>query len=361
MKPCIAIAMSGGVDSTIAAYLLKRRGHPVMGFHFLTGFEADSNRQPEDRSAPPPPGGPAPLERLRQIARHLEIPLHILDIRSEFEQVVVGYFARTYRSGKTPNPCAVCNPEIKFGTVLAAARKQGADYLATGHYARIRTDKTGAVHLLSGRDTEKEQSYFLALVSRDQLARACFPLARFTKTEVKRLAGETGVLPLVRKESQDICFIHHTPYGEFLHQSGRIQSKPGPIVDAQGKVIGTHRGLHLFTVGQRRGINCPAPEPYYVLRLDVEGNRLVVGRTQDLMASECRVEHINWISPVPTSPVRVHTRLRYRHRAAASTVYPIDALTATVRFHTPQSAITPGQCAVFYRGREVLGGGWIER
>lgn len=354
MKPRIAIAMSGGVDSSVAAYLLKRQGHDVFGLHFITGYEQ------KDREIPDAGNVPSDTGQIAAIARNIGIPMEILDIRSEFKESVVDYFTGTYLAGKTPNPCMVCNPRIKFGAVLSAARKWGAACLATGHYAGITKDKRGRFHLLRGVDPHKEQSYFLALLTQQQLASALFPLAGMTKPTVKQIAADKGLDPLVRQESQDICFVRDKTYGEFLVRKGNIEPKPGSIEDVNGKKLGVHQGLHLFTIGQRRGINCPAARPYYVVRMDTRDNRLVIGHREELSTSTCSVSRINWVVPAPSSPIRVRTRVRYRHRATPSTVHPVDPHSAVVGFDAPQSAVTPGQCAVFYRGREVLGGGWIE-
>ena len=346
MKPFIAVAMSGGVDSTVTAYRLKQQGHEVCGIHFITGYE----KAPSTGSS---------VDTVSAIADRLGIPLDIIDIRREFEHAVIDYFTRTYQAGETPNPCMVCNASIKFGTVLSEAQKRGASFLATGHYAKIVRDDHGRIHLRKGCDPIKEQSYFLALLTQQQLSQAIFPLGDLKKSEVKRFARDRGLSPLIRQESQDICFIPEGRYGEFLFHRRAISPKSGPIVDVEGNLLGEHKGLHLFTIGQRRGINCPAAEPYYVIRIDIAENRLVVGRRNNLYASRCRVDAINWITSTPTDPVSVCTRVRYRHHAAPSILYPETPHTATVRFHHPQTAITPGQCAVFYREGEVLGGGWI--
>jgi tRNA-uridine 2-sulfurtransferase len=269
---------------------------------------------------------------------------------------VVDYFSRTYLGGETPNPCMVCNPRIKFGALLEWAETEGCRALATGHYARVVCDESGRSRLFKGADPDKDQSYFLARLDQHQLARAVFPLGELTKPQVRALATARGISPPAVKESQDVCFVRTGGYAEFI---GREPSPPGLIEDMRGTVIGEHRGLHRFTVGQRRGINRPAARPYYVVRLDRERNRLVVGTQQDLLAPACRVVAINWIAPSPGAPVRVATRVRYRTREVPSTLTPFDPGSAIVRFDAPQSAVTPGQAAVFYAGQEVLGGGFI--
>ncbi|MFC1812953.1 tRNA 2-thiouridine(34) synthase MnmA [Thermodesulfobacteriota bacterium] len=366
MKPLTAIAVSGGIDSLVAAYLLKNECHEVIGIHFLTGYEAlnlDPTKKPVSVS-PHAPGVSTAKEETRRSADHISnqlgIRVELLDCSTEFNKTVVDYFTQTYQAGRTPNPCLVCNPRIKFGTVLSFAEKLGASRLATGHYARLNRDGQGRFHLLRGIDKKKDQSYFLAMMTQSKLAGACFPLGDMTKSEVVDLARDKGLHPVKRAESQDICFIKGNRYGEFLSTRSGFEPEPGIIEDVNGDILGEHQGLHLFTIGQRRGINCPAAEPYYVVRIDKTKNRLVVGYKKDLLSSECRIVNINWIIQKPDSPIKVQTRVRYRHIAAPSTLIPVDAGTAVVRFKTPQSALTPGQGAVFYRDDEVLGGGWID-
>lgn len=340
MKPLTAVAVSGGVDSLMAAALLKTQGYPVFGIHFLTGYE------PEKRN-------------VAAVADQLGIPLHVVNLADAFRTEVVEYFLQTYLIGKTPNPCLVCNPVVKFGILFEHARHLGAERLATGHYARIVQDAHHQPHLFMGVDRRKDQSYFLAFLTRQQLARACFPLGEMKKSDVRELAALEGLHPVTHKESQDACFISSHRYTDFLTEQLGVASSPGDIVDRDGRILGRHAGLHRFTIGQRRGIDCPAAEPYYVLRLDTQSNRLVVGPKRDTLSSECRVQAINWIQPEPSEPIRVHTRVRYRHSAAASTLTPQPRQQAVVLFDAPQSAITPGQGAVFYIGEEVIGGGWI--
>lgn len=365
MKKLIAIAVSGGIDSLVAAFRLKQQGHELIGIHFVTGYENDPCFKPyeagpenENKTA-----GSVATESVTQKVKHIEnqlgIPIAILDCREPFKSKVVDYFTQTYQTGQTPNPCLMCNRSIKFGTLLDFAGRLGASGLATGHYAKALKSKEGRWHLLKGRDRGKDQSYFLALLSQKQLASAYFPLGAMTKSEVIRLAAEEGLTPFVKAESQDVCFIKAKNYADFLALQPGFRSEPGFIEDVSGNIIGEHRGLHHFTIGQRRGINCPAAEPYYVVRIDRDRNRLVVGAKHDLQTEECRVVGINWICAPPDLPVDVHTRVRYRHQAVASTLMPSSNGTAVIRFATPQSAVTPGQGAVFYLGDEVLGGGWI--
>lgn len=344
--PYAAIALSGGIDSLVAARILKEKGHDLLGIHFTTGYEQISTQQ------------------VRHISEQLEIPVKIIDCSADFNKLVVRYFINTYKSGKTPNPCLVCNPLIKFGIVLDFCRNLKADFLATGHYAQIYKDSNNRFHLLKAKDFKKDQSYFLAFMSQKQLASACFPLGGLTKNKVRKIAEQKGLEPSVKKESQDICFIKGS-YKDFLFKHGNIKQKPGPIKDIKGSIIGTHNGLHLFTVGQRRGINCPGPQPYYVVSIDTPNNSLIVGFKDDLLTGQCRVEDINWINKPELldagKQMCVHVRLRYRHEPVKALVCPKDNNTVKLEFETPQSAVSPGQGAVFYNNDEVLGSGWICR
>lgn len=358
MKPVIAIAISGGIDSLVAAYLLKQQGWQTFGLHFITGFETRCGGETGfPQSTEPLADQSHPVMR---IAEQLDMPVYLVDCQRAFATDVVGYFCRTYAAGRTPNPCLVCNPKIKFGYLLDTAIKKGASALATGHYARIEKDEHARAHLLKGADSAKDQSYFLAFLNQYQLSRAVFPLHSMTKDAVKALATDLKLQPVERDESQDICFIKGQSYGDFLSRWGNLESKPGLIEDMKGAIIGEHKGLHLFTIGQRKGINCPAPAPYYVVRINPAENRLTVGTKIDLVSSECRIGAINWIQEPTSTVFEAHTKLRYRHKAAPASVRIESDHRATVRFHSPQSAVTPGQGAVFYSGDEILGGGWIE-
>jgi tRNA-specific 2-thiouridylase len=347
----IAVAISGGVDSLVAAFLLKQAGHDVVGLHFRTGFENGAAGA----------HGPAPRpSAIAALARQVGIPLEVLDLSQAFRETVVAYFTAAYQAGRTPNPCLFCNPTIKFGHLLSHAREGGAQGLATGHYARVREDPDGRRHLLRGVDSQKDQSYFLSRLSPDQLQCAHFPLGGLTKNEVRRIARDNRLAPAVRSESQDICFIRGMSYHAFLQGQKGFQPREGVIEDTRGRVLGRHQGLHLFTIGQRRGINCPAAEPYYVVGLDHHRNRLIVGQREELARTSCGVKDVNWIHRPALWPADVTAQIRYRHRGAAAKLEETATGTVAVTFATPQNAITPGQGAVFYQGNEVLGGGWID-
>lgn len=353
MKTKTAVAISGGVDSLMAACLLREQGLDVIGIHFITGFETVISPAQHPQADKP--------QEIFAIGKQLDIPLEIVDIRAEFKEKIIKYFIQTYQRGQTPNPCMRCNPTIKFGTILFYARRLGAQKLATGHYAKLEKDECGNFHLFKGIDIQKDQSYFLARLTQQHLANACFPLGKMKKSDVKKMAAQKGLRPVTEGESQDVCFISHGSYGEFLSAQNGFEPEPGFIEDVTGQIIGKHQGLHLYTIGQRRGINCPAAEPYYVIRLDTARNRLVVGAKEHLASSECKVVDINWIGKAPQAPLSVRTRVRYRSKEVASIVTPRNENTAVVRFENPQSAVTPGQGAVFYRKNEILGGGWIEQ
>ncbi|MBU4316178.1 MAG: tRNA 2-thiouridine(34) synthase MnmA [Proteobacteria bacterium] len=359
MENTVAIALSGGVDSLFSALLLKHRGLPLFGIHFITGFEKTAPLNQGD-STPEGPGFEMENHPLKAMEEGLGFPIKILDIRGEFKREVVDYFVAEYAKGRTPNPCMVCNAKIKFGTLLSRANLLGATRLATGHYAKIIADDQGRFHLFRGADPIKDQSYFLSLLNQAQLSSAIFPLENLTKKDVRRMAGEQGLNPVLSSESQDICFIQECSYRDFLSLQPEFSSRAGSIVDRSGRQIGAHQGLHSYTVGQRRGINIPASEPYYVIQMIPEENILVVGHREDLLVSECRVAKINWIGEKPLSEMEAFTQVRYRHEAVPSRIIPTGEDTATVCFREPQAAVTPGQGAVFYDKNEVLGGGWIE-
>ncbi len=346
----VAVALSGGVDSLVAAHLLREAGYRLRGLHFVTGFETPGDASGDIADAA--------RRRMARIGAQLGIDVESVDLSRAFRREVVDYFVGSYAAGRTPNPCLVCNPRIKFGELLSHARRRGAGYLATGHYARAVRDADGRVRLYRGRDVGKDQSYFLARLSVPQLERALFPLGEMTKDAVKDLARRRGLAPVTDQESQDVCFIRGGGYAAFLARLG-LAGESGPIETVDGRVIGAHRGLQRFTIGQRRGIDCPAPEPYYVVRIDVRRNRLVVGGREDLYAPGCRVTEINWIAGAPRRAFECAVKIRYRHRAVACRVTPEGTHAAVVLFQSPQAAVTPGQAAVFYAGEEVLGGGWI--
>ena len=255
MKQTIAIAISGGIDSLVAAFLLKQQGFNIFGVHFYTGFEGYHHENFYESI----------VKQVNYIENQLDIPIKIIDLQKEFQNHVVDYFVNSYFSGYTPNPCLVCNSKIKFGELLKKAEKQGADKISTGHYAKVIMDNEKTFHLLRGKDNFKEQSYFLSFLNQQQLSKIIFPLGNLTKSQVRKIALENNLMSFVKKESQDICFIKGDKYSDFLNTQSGFTSNPGKIVNIDGNQIGEHNGLYNFTIGQRKGINCPASEPYYIV------------------------------------------------------------------------------------------------
>jgi tRNA-specific 2-thiouridylase len=344
--PAIGVAVSGGVDSLVAAFLIKQQFKQVFGLHFTTGYEM---HKPD-------------INRLKD---QLNMDIFTLDLSAPFEKEVIGYFVSTYFHGKTPNPCMVCNQKIKFGVLLDRAKKLGADYLATGHYAAIVNALTQpdtrpqTPRLEKAKDTNKDQSYFLARLSRDQLASILCPLSGFTKDQVRALAAEHGLVPVFGRESQDVCFMNDKNLADFFTDKTGLPSQPGPIIDTHGRRVGTHAGVHAFTVGQRRGLNCPASEPYYVRQIDPATRTLHVCFKKDLAVQQMAVEQMVWHDDRPEAVREVAVKIRYRHTETGATLTR-QGTTGRVTFRTPQYAVTPGQTAVFYQDRQVLGSAIIQ-
>ena len=352
----IAVAISGGVDSLVAARLLQRDGHDVFGIHFLTGFESNA---PDDSDSARSAAVDARIAGIRRMADRLGAPLEVIDLSGVFYSTVATYFIDTYDDGRTPNPCMVCNPGIKLGHLWQCARKNGADVMATGHYAIIGQNPDGRQGLFRGADRNKDQSYFLARVTVEQLSRTMLPLGSWRKTDVKALARAEGLEPAMTTESQDICFLQGDTIAAFMARPDSAACRPGPIRDVSGRLVGTHPGLNHFTIGQRRHINVPAAAPYYVVRIDAAENCLIVGGREDLMVTACRAVEVNWIAPPPQVPIFAMAKLRYRSREVPARLTPTGPDSVSVRFEASVEAVTPGQGAVFYDGDRVLGGGWI--
>ena len=346
-KETVAVAVSGGVDSMVTTMLLKERGHPVTAVHLI--LRPDHSSEADDH--------------ILQLADRLEVDLHVVDLREPFREMVIKPFLEAYLSGKTPNPCVICNPRIKFTLLHEYALKLGAKTVATGHYARLLSDDSdGNVHLFRGRDRGKDQSYFLHRLNQEQLRRTFFPLGDYLKSEVKQLAAAAGMSEFHRPESQEICFISDNDYRNFLEEHlGSELPQPGPILDMAGQQVGEHEGIHRYTIGQRRGIGIPSSAPYYVVALEPDTNTVRVGRESDVRNKELIVTAVNWIAIAPpTSELKAMVQVRSRHRMAPALLMPA-AEGVLIRFVDEQKAITPGQSAVFYSGDEVLGGGIIER
>lgn len=342
----VIVAMSGGVDSSVAAALLKRAGFNIQGV-FLNLYENPRFEKSQQKA--------------EKIAKVLGIPFSVLDLRKQFKKRVIDYFLREYQRGRTPNPCVKCNQEIKFGIFFKGALESGADYIATGHYARIiESGSSRQIHYLlkTARDKQKDQSYFLYNLNQRKLKKILFPVGDYLKLEVRKLARDFGIVSLVRPESKDICFLEGR-HQDFLKKY--LKLKPGPILNQEGKEIGFHQGLPLYTIGQRKEIRVAGPFPYYVLELDVRRNALIVtDNEKDLYKKELVAEKVNWISgKVPDFPLKIRAKIRYRHKPAAATIYHLKSNIYNLIFQKPQRAITPGQSVVFYKGEELLGGGII--
>ena len=364
--PAIAVAMSGGVDSSTVAALLARQGHSVVG---LTMQLWNQRRLPE-LSSDGATGRCCSLDDVydaRRVAEQIGIPYYVVNFERQFEDQVVKPFVAEYLAGRTPIPCTLCNNYIKFDRFLEMADAVGARQIATGHYARVRFDEAaGRYQLLRGRDEAKDQTYFLFGLTQAQLARTLFPLGELTKPEVRVLAGDLGLAVAVKPDSQEICFVPNGDYAAFLDAYLKdtgvepVRTR-GEIVTADGRRLGEHEGVHRFTVGQRKGLGIAAPEPLYVIATDPATQRVVVGGNDDLLRGRFFARDINWISIAePAAPVRAQVKIRNRHAGASAIVTAAPGGRVEVVFDEPQRAVTPGQGAVFYQDELVLGGGWIE-
>ena len=364
----IAVAMSGGVDSSAAAAILKEQGHELVGFTMQLwnqrrGISVDEHGDPL-------PSRCCSLDDVydaRRVAEELGVPFYVLNLEDDFERDVVQPFVDSYLNGETPIPCVSCNSRLKFASLDRLAESLGCEKVATGHYARVEFDETlNRYRLLRGRNLQKDQSYFLWELTQQQLSRALFPLGEMSKPEVRDVAREHSLAVADKSESQEICFVPDGNYAGFIDRYLKAEDAEnrlpgeGEIVTAAGEVVGQHSGIHRYTIGQRRGIGIAAERPLYVIGIDAPRNRVVVGEQDELLAKEFVAAGVNWIANDNLQdPVRAEVRVRYRHTPAPATITPLDNGRARVMFDEPQRAITPGQATVFYRDDEVLGGGWI--
>jgi tRNA-specific 2-thiouridylase len=395
----VVCGMSGGVDSSTAAALLVEQGYDVIGVT-LKLWKHDCFSPDEDLFKC---CGAKAAADVRAVCDHLGIPFHLIDGAEEFQRQVISHFAAEYKAGRTPNPCILCNEHLKFGTLLQRADQLDAQYVATGHYARVeralspsisptvvgtsrcdvlareaagetlallnaaRTAQravptTGRYLLKRGRDPRKDQSYFLFSLRQDQLARALFPVGDQTKSDTRAAARQRKLKTAEKEESMEICFVPDNDYGKFLQQTNLAKKHRGEIVDLHGRVLGHHDGIEFYTIGQRKGLGLSSPKPLYVIDLDAANNRVIVGDDSALDRDEFVADHCNWI-PFDTPPAQVEAtvKIRYNHPGTPATVTPLGQGRAKVKLHEPQRAITPGQAAVFYQDDLVLGGGWIMR
>jgi len=374
-KKTVVVAMSGGVDSSTTAALLVERGYNVIGVMMrlwsepsvpslllqVSSEETETKQFAQNRCC-----SPEAVADARGVCQKLDIPFYLLNFEDDFKTHVVDFFLDGYARGVTPNPCLECNREVKFGTLLEKARALGADYLATGHYARVR-ERDGKFELLRGVDPKKDQSYALSVLTQDQLSRAMFPLGEFRKDETRDMARKFGLRVSEKDDSQDLCFIADGEYRNFLRRNIPNALTPGNIVDTQGNILARHEGLPLYTIGQRKGLNVAVGEPLYVLDLDAQRNAVVVGRKAELGKRELVASRVNWIAgEAPRLPARLSAKIRYRASETAATIMAGEqgsegaGENVRVEFDEPLRDITPGQAVVFYDGEVCLGGGIIQ-
>ena len=378
----IAVAMSGGVDSSAAAALLKEQGHELVGFTMqLWNQRRNIN---VDENGDPLPSRCCSLDDVydaRRVAGNLGIPFYVLNLEKDFERDVVEPFVQSYLSGETPIPCVACNSRLKFASLDRMALSLGCEKVATGHYARVEyNEAANRYRLFRGKNHWKDQSYFLWELTQDQLSRSYFPLGEMLKSEVREIARGADLYTADKQESQEICFVPDGKYSEFidryLEHEGRADEMPegGEIVNAAGAVVGAHTGIHRYTIGQRRGLGIAHEKPLYVVQIERAKNQIIVGEADELEQVEFTAKGVNWVAfDEPGEPVRAEVKVRYRHEPAPATIYPLDPSAfdaenradsvrtpvARIVFDEPQRAITPGQATIFYRGDEVVGGGWI--
>ncbi|MEY2598962.1 MAG: tRNA-specific 2-thiouridylase MnmA [Verrucomicrobiota bacterium] len=354
----VLVGMSGGVDSSVAVWLLKEQGYEVVGVTMKV-WPQDCMSRAEDKCC-----GPQAIADARAVAHSLGVPHYVVDEAESFERQVIDYFTSEYRAGRTPNPCIMCNEKVKFGNLWAKAKAVGAEYIATGHYAIVDHFEGHSV-LRKGKDPKKDQSYFLFSLRQEQLTRSLFPLGAMTKPEIRAIARRLGLKTADKVDSQEICFVPGNDYKAFLkgHLGGE-SFQPGGIYDKEGRRLGEHEGIEWFTIGQRKGLPGGSGKPLYVVDIDPDSQRVIVGEAEDLMVEEFEVNNACWNVGGGALPEAFdcEVKIRYAHAGAAARVEPVEGGNrGRVRLQVPQRAVTPGQAAVFYDGDKVLGGGWIER
>jgi tRNA-specific 2-thiouridylase len=355
----IVVAMSGGVDSSVAAALLAEQGHDVIG----VSMQLYDNSQVTE-SGQRAFGTCCTIDDLydaRRVAATIGIPHYIVNFESQFGEHVISNFVREYVAGRTPIPCSHCNSDLKFAELLDRATAYDAEQLATGHYARITRDARGAYHLHRGADDAKDQTYFLFSLTQQQLSRAAFPVGHLDKDAVRAHARRLNLHVTSKPDSQEICFVPDGDYASFIERKAPEAARPGTVIDNDGRVLGTHAGVHRFTIGQRKGLGLSSTEPLYVLAIKPESAQVVVGSRDALGRTQLTANGVNWISgEAPQDWLAVSAQIRHRHQAAPARVRRTDEGRIELEFDTPQTAITPGQAVVFYDNDEVLGGGWID-
>ncbi|HEV3384886.1 MAG TPA: tRNA 2-thiouridine(34) synthase MnmA [Gemmata sp.] len=355
----VVLAMSGGVDSSASAVLLKKQGYDVVGLFMRTGTHGhdQGNTRPDNKK-----GCCSAIDAgdARRVADRLDIPFYALDFEREFNKII-DYFADEYARGRTPNPCVVCNTWLKFGQLWAFAQQLGADFIATGHYARIISGPSGP-ELHKGIDPEKDQSYVLHGIKRDVLPHLLFPVGGYNKPEIRAMAREAGLLAIADKpDSVEICFVPGGDHTEVVRLRRPEVAVAGTIIEKDGTILGEHDGIDRFTIGQRKGLGVAAGRKRFVLEIVPETQTVIVGDQEDLLAGGLEASGVNWLTDPPVEPFRCAAKIRYRHAGVAATMTASPDGGAEVRFDEPQPAVTPGQAVTFYDGTRVLGGGWIER
>jgi tRNA-uridine 2-sulfurtransferase len=352
----VLVAMSGGVDSSVAAFELQRKGYDVIGATIKTWTGGDCGSLGEKLCC-----SLDAIQHARSVAEDLGIPYQVIDLSAEFSGIVEKYFVDEYARGRTPNPCVFCNSRLKFGLLMEIAREMGAEKIATGHYARV-LRKDGEFRLAESVDGGRDQSYFLYAIPKDRLGYIEFPVGEMDKAEVRDIAAARGLMSAGRKASQDICFADASGgYREYLARKGADAFREGDILDTAGEKIGRHGGIAAYTVGQRKGLGLAMPEPVYVLAIDVQRNTITVGPRRDAMRRRIRIGGMNWMTAhIPGGPVEIEARIRYNSEKKAALFTPAGTGGGTLDFSEEQFAPTPGQAAVLYDGNLVAGGGWIE-
>jgi tRNA-specific 2-thiouridylase len=351
----VVIAMSGGVDSSVAAALLKEQGHDVTGM--MLRLWSQPGKESENACCT--------LDSqllARRVANKLDIPFYVIDAKDTFRNVVVDYFLDGYSRSETPNPCLMCNRHIRWGTLREHALALGAEYLASGHYVRLQNDDKGNIQLLRGVDRGKDQAYVLHVLTQERLRQSLFPVGDYPKATIREFARKFNLPVAEKSDSQDLCFLSGGDYRDFLREYAPQTTQPGEIITSDGKVLGEHQGLAFYTIGQRKGLGVSSPVPLYVLGKIPAKNRLVVGQAEELGSRTAAVSDINWISGIaPREPFRAEVKIRYTAKEAWAEIMPIGADQAQITFDAPQRDITVGQAAVFYDGEICLGGGMIRK
>lgn len=354
MKKRVLVAMSGGVDSSVAAYLLKNEGYEVIGATIKTWGSGECRDERSKGCC-----SIRDIDDARSVAGKLGIPYYVLDLSANFKEKVIDYFVETYLDARTPNPCIACNKDIKFGVFMNKAKELEADFIATGHYARrVWNEAAGRWTISEAEDATKDQSYVLFGLNQEQIAGTLLPVGGKNKTEIRRIAQELGLRVFDKPDSQEICFVR-THYGDFLEQQGIALPGKGKIEDLEGNVLGEHDGYHLYTIGQRRGMGLSNAEPYYVVRIDKERNAVIVGGENDLYRHAMRIEKMNWMLE-PKEGMICDAKIRSRNTRHRGRIAHCTETEAIFEFESPEKSVTPGQAAVIYDGPHIIGGGWIQ-